>query len=497
MGIIIKQSIRGSIWSYLGVGVGFVTTALLFPKYLSTDTIGLFGLLVAWSVLFSQFFSLGFNGITARLFPYFRNKENGHNGYLFLAFTVMLIGFILFLFTFFIISPWLIENNIEKSGLFSEYVWLLIPLTFFTLLFNALDSFNKLLYNAVLGTFLIEFLQRLFIFLIVVFFILGFINLHQLILSYTGAVSAKGVIIFFVLLLKGEMDFKPRLNFIDKELKNEMISVAFFSILTGIGGHIIFNVDKILVNHFLGLGATGIYTIASFFGMLVLLPSRSLLRISGTLIAEAWKRNDIDYISDIYKRSCLNQFIIAAFLFGGIWINIDNILAILGGDYATGKWVIFFVGLGALIDMTTGANALIIGYSKFFRMTLWFLLIQIAVFFIAMNLFIPLWGITGAGAAVAFSFSMSNLIRYLFLHIKFKMQPFVFQFWFVLVSWVVAFFVCKIIPEFDLVLDIFIRSTIFSAVYILFIIGFRTSSDINDFLNEFLYKVRTFLKDNF
>jgi O-antigen/teichoic acid export membrane protein len=494
MGIIIKQSIKGSIWSYLGVAVGFVTTAYLFPNYLSTDTIGLFGLLIAWSVLFAQFFSMGFNGITARLFPYFRSKKSGHNGYLFLTFIVMLIGFVLFLVTFFIISPWLIKNNIEKSGLFSEYVWLLIPLTFFTLLFNALDSFNKLLYDAVFGTFLIEFLQRLLIFSVVILFIFGLIDLHQLIISYSGAVSAKGAIIFFYLLLKGEIDLKPKLNFIDKKLKDEMISVAFFSILTGIGGHIIFNVDKILVNHFLGLGSTGIYTIASFFGMLVLLPSRSLLRISGTLIAEAWKRNDSGYILDIYKRSCLNQFIVAAFLFGGIWINIDNILIILGENYDAGKWVIFFVGLGAIIDMATGANALIIGYSKFFRMSLWFLLIQMAVFFIAMFLFIPLWGISGAGAAVAFSFIISNLIRFLFLRIKFKMQPFVFQFWFVVVSWLVAFFAGKIIPDLSLVWDIFIRSSLFSAVYILLIIGFRTSSDLNEFLKEFIIKMRTNLK---
>ena len=61
MGIIIKQSIKGSIWSYLGVGIGFITTAYLFPNYLSSDTIGLFGLLVSWSVLLSQFSSLGIN----------------------------------------------------------------------------------------------------------------------------------------------------------------------------------------------------------------------------------------------------------------------------------------------------------------------------------------------------------------------------------------------------------------------------------------------------
>ena len=34
MGIVRKQSIIGSIWVYLGAGLGFVTSALLFPHYL-------------------------------------------------------------------------------------------------------------------------------------------------------------------------------------------------------------------------------------------------------------------------------------------------------------------------------------------------------------------------------------------------------------------------------------------------------------------------------
>jgi len=118
MGIIIRQSIKGTFWSYLGVIVGFVTTAYLFPEYLEPETIGLLGLLLAWSRLFAQFSSLGFNGVTSRLFPYFRNKEKGHNGYLFIAFMVMLIGFILFLTAFWFLRPWLIESNNEKSQLF-------------------------------------------------------------------------------------------------------------------------------------------------------------------------------------------------------------------------------------------------------------------------------------------------------------------------------------------------------------------------------------------
>ncbi len=490
MGIIIKQSIKGSFWSYLGVGIGFVTTAYLFPNYLSTDVVGLFGLLLAWSTLFAQFSSLGLHGVTARLFPYFRDKEKGHNGFLFIAFMVMITGFVLFLVAFFVFKPWLVESNIEKSKLFTEYVNLLLPLTFFMLLFSFLDVYNKLLYNAVLGIFLSDFLQRVFILSVVLCYVFGWFSAHHMILAYAGVVSMKGAIIFFYLLVNGELNLKPKLNFIDRKLKKEMISVAIFSILAGIGGNIVFNLDKIIVNQMLGLSATGVYTIAFFFGTLVVIPSRPLLKISGTLIADAWKRNDIPYIIDIYKRSCLNQFIIATFLFGGIWVNIDNILIILGPEYASGKWVIFFIGLGYLIDMATGANGQIIGYSEHYRMALWFLLVLMLLVISSMYLFIPIWGINGAAVAIALSFLVNNLMRYFFLKVRYNMQPFNYRFILVIFAFLLAYIVGVILPKMPLACDILVTSSVFALIFLLVVIIFQVSNDISDILKEILKVIK-------
>ncbi len=489
MGIIVKQSIKGTLWSYIGVGIGFITTAYLFPNYLTTDVVGLFQLLLAWSAIMMQFSSLGFTGVVARIFPYFRNRGEGHNGFLFIAFMVMAVGFGLFLVVYFLFAPWLAENNLEKSQLFSEYIYLLIPLTFFMLVFTVFDSYNRLLYDSVFGIYLSEFFQRLLIIVVVLLFVFEWINLHQLILLYAGAVSAKGAVIFFYLFIKGEINFRPKWNFITKELRNEMISVGFYSILTGAGGSIVFLVDKILVNQILGLDATGVYTIAFFFGTLVIIPSRPLLRISGTLIAEAWKRNDVSYIADIYKKSCLNQFILGAFLFGGIWVNIDSILIILGPEYASGEWVIFFIGIGYLIDMATGANGQIIAYSKYFRMALWFLLLLVVLVILNIYLMVPVWGITGAALAIAVSFLLNNLMRFLFLYRKYDLQPFTLNFLLIVLIFLIAYGLGYLLPELPLVWDILARGSVFALVYLFLIIGLKVSSDVNITLIKALKKV--------
>lgn len=488
MGIIIKQSIKGSIWSYAGIVIGFVTTSFLFPRYLSTDTIGLFSILLAYSVLFAQFAALGFHGVTSRLFTYFRDKEKGHNGYFFLSFAVMVIGFVLLSLVFVFIKPVIIENNLEKSALFAEYVYLLLPITLFTLLFVQLDMINKVLYDAVLGAFLQEFLQRLFIFAVTVLFIFKVLDLHQLVIAYAVVVCLKGIFIFIYLLSKGEMSFKPQLKFIDKELRKEIINVALFSILTGLGGSIVFNIDKIIINHLLGLGQTGVYTIAFFFGTLVVIPSRPLLRISGTLIADAFKKNDLDYIFDIYRRSCINQFIIGAFLFGGIWINIENILEILGPDYAGGKWVVFFIGLAYLFDMATGANGQIISFSPHYRVSLYFVLILIVLVVITMYLLIPVFGITGGALAIAVSIFSNNIMRFFFLKIKYKMQPFNIKFLYITLIFVLAYLLTIPIPKLNLILDIIIRSGVYTAIIVAGIYFSGVSDDINSIVSKFLKK---------
>ena len=95
MGIIVKQSLKGSIWSYLGLVVGYLNVGLIMPNFFSTDQIGLVQLFVAISAIFSNFSSLGFASVIQRLFPEFRNKVAHHNGFPFLIIITGLTGFLL------------------------------------------------------------------------------------------------------------------------------------------------------------------------------------------------------------------------------------------------------------------------------------------------------------------------------------------------------------------------------------------------------------------
>lgn len=489
MGIVAKQSIHGSIWSYLGVVLGFVTNTYLFSEYLTPEIVGLFGILVAISTITANISALGMNNVTARLFPYFRNNDNGHNGYLFLAIVPELIGYAIFLIIFLLFQDKIIENNIEKSALFADYVYLLIPITFFFLVFSLFDTYNRLLYNALLGTFLQEFLQRVAIFTVVGLYIIKVINLNQLIIGYALAVSVKAIVIFIYLILKKQINLKPKLNFVTPKLRKEIVGVASFSIIGGLGSLMVFNIDKIVINQLLDLEKTGVFTMAVYFGTLVVIPSRPLLQISGTLIADSWAKKDLQHIGEIYQKSCLNQFLIGGFLFLGIWVNIDNILFILGDDYAESKWVIFFIGIGYMFDMLTGANGHIIRYSKHYRISLVFTAFLLVTNVVLLYTLVPLLGIVGAAISIAFSLFFNNFMRFLFLVRKYQLQPFNARYLFILGFFLVVYFIIDFIPQLNIYVDIVVRGAILSVSVLVVILKSNYFPDLKQAFNNTLQTI--------
>ena len=155
-----------------------------------------------------------------------------------------------------------------------------------------------------------EFVQRLLILLFTLLFIFKIININVFILAYALALSMKGILIIAHLWRKKSIKLKPNLSFITPKLRKEIISVAMFSLLAGFGTSAVFSIDKINIFNLLDLSNTGVYTIAFFFGTLVVIPSRPLLKIAGTIIADAWKDNDLEKIYSIYKNMYLTNKII-------------------------------------------------------------------------------------------------------------------------------------------------------------------------------------------
>lgn len=490
MGVIRKQTITGTIYTYLGVGIGFLTGAILAPKILTTDEIGLFGILISYSLIFAQFSSFGFNSVTTRLFSYFRNDKKAHNGFLFIAVSVSIIGLILAIIVILLFESSLIERKIESSPLFVENYFCLIPLVAFTLFFNLFDNYYKVLFNATRGIFLKEFVQRIFLLASILLYHFQILLFEQFVFAYISALCLPAVFITLSLIREGQFNLRPQRGFVSRKLAKIMFNVSIYGVISGFAGMVILNIDKIMIESILDLSATGIYTTTFFFAQLISMPSRSLLKISSAIIAEAWKKRDILTIKSIYYKSSLNLFIIGILLFIGIWGNINNVFQILPVQYEAGKYVILFIGLAFLFDMASGASAQILASSRYYRVQTIFMTILVFVVITSNYLLIPQYGITGAALASALSKLMYNLMRYIFLLVKFKMQIYNSKFLIVLIIASLSYFAGYVIPEFsNYILDIIVRSAVISVIFGGLILMTKVSEDINEGFNSIRKKI--------
>lgn len=487
MGIIQSQSIKGTVYIYLGLIIGFITSALVYPEYLTTDEIGLLAILLSYSLVFSQFASLGTSRIAILAFPVFQDKNKHHHGLLSIITLISVIGLVLSLIILFLIRPALINNAKDPSGLFSEYFIYLVPMIFFNLAFLLYDNYYKVLMNTVRGTMMKEFVQRVLILVFVIFFIFKVIGFREYVILYVVAMAVPPVFLLIKLIQEKEFSMKPDISFLNKDMIKFILDVGLYGILAGFSAIIITNVDRILIERLLGLGATGIYTTVSFFAALIVMPSRALYKIADPIIAQSWKRNDLKHISYLYERSTLNQFLIGLLLFVGIWANVNNIFRILPEEFVAGKWVILFLGLTFLSDMLSGLAWFIISGSKHYRLLTYHMILLIALIIISNLILIPLWGLTGSAIATFISKIIYNLVMYLFLLRKYKLQPYHLNHLWILIIGLLAYLVGFIIPGMkSLILDIVIRSIAMTTVFAGLIYYLKISTEFNEKTHSYL-----------
>jgi O-antigen/teichoic acid export membrane protein len=270
-----------------------------------------------------------------------------------------------------------------------------------------------------------------------------------------------------------------------------MIMVGFYGILTSFSGLLVLNIDSIMINAMMDLSSTGIYAITFFFGTVILIPSRSLLKISSVVIADSWKKDDYKTINTIYYKSALNQFVLSSLIFIGIWANIHNVFRILPPEYEAGKYVIFFISLSSVFQMAGGTSNMILFTSPRYKTHTWLMLLLV-VLLVASNLvFIPLYGITGAAIASAIAFFVFNVVKYLYLRSAFNFQPYNYKFLLVILVSLATYEIQAFLPVMgSLWADILVRSLLITVLFLVFVWYFNISDEVKETLRNVILRFR-------
>ncbi|AHJ97245.1 lipopolysaccharide biosynthesis protein [Hymenobacter swuensis] len=466
MGIVQRQGLRNTIISYLGLALGFMSTTLVLPRFLEPQQLGLTNTLSSVATLFAQVAAFGFASVGIRFFPYFRNRENGHYGFLPFLVGVPLVGFVVVLALYLLGRPVLMAVYEKEATVLAPYYLWAAVFALFTLLYSLLDAYLKALYHTAFSSFLQDILLRLLILGGALLFAQGILSFHGYVLWY---VSVNGVLVLLLtgyLLHIGELHWRPRRAVLAVRPVQELLSVGAFTLLSSLAGSIIMYIDNLMVGAQVNLAAAGIYGIAFNISTALAIPARSLNKIAFPLLADYWKQQNLPGMADFYRRTTRLNTLIGCFLALGIGLNLDFIYSFMRADYAQGTVVVLLLLGSRLFDGITGVNGLILITSPRYRFDLIFNS-SLALLTIVLNVvLIPRLGILGAAlAAVAAQMSI-NLARTWFVWYTFKMQPFTWRIPLILLITAVAGGLAWLVPTLDSpLLTMLLRSTVITAVY--------------------------------
>lgn len=488
MGKLQREGIWNTVISYGGILIGYINTVYLFPNYLSEEQVGLTRLMMTISVMFAQFSALGFVNMSVRYFPYFRDKANQHNGFLFILLLVPLLGFGAIATLYLLFKPVVVEHYQEDSALLIEYYYYIIPLAFFTLLFNLFTAYLRSLFKTIVSSFVQDFLLRFLITLLISIYAFGWIDFREFVLLFIGLNSLTTLFLIVYTLWLKQLYIKPTFRAMHIIPIRELLYYGFFTFMGNISVTIITSVDQIMISSY-SLGDNGIYTTAFFMTSAIMIPARSIAKIAFPQVAEYWKDKDMAGMENLYKQITLINLIVGLLLFIGIWANIDNLFSFMPETYRAGKWVVLFLACARLVDLATGINGIILATSEKYRWDLLFnvVLAGLTIWTNYIFIFVLGYGMNGAALASMISYIAINLARLFFVQRIYKIQPFNWGSLSITVIAAVALGASYLLPYLDNVfLDMAVRSALITAVYGTLTIGLEIYPEMNLWLRKLL-----------
>jgi len=407
MGIIAKQSIRGTIVTYLGIGVGIITTFFVLTRFLTAEEIGLARVLIDAATLFVGLAQLGTNSSIIRFYPYFKDKDGDH-GFFFWALVVPFIGFVLFALIYWLCRVPLGAWFGDKSPLFVEYYYFVLPLAFFMLYQTICETTSNVLMHIVVPRAVRELVVRVGLLALYLLYAFHVLSMDGFVIGLCAnyAIAALINIIYFFSLQP--INLEPDFEFLKQNpnLIRKYLVYTLFLIVSATTTVLAPTLSSFFVTAKMGLDSTGIFAIATYMAVMVSVPYRSVTAIASPQLSRAIKEENRDECSRLISQVTRNLLLIGGFILLLIWINIDLIYLILpnGETYAQAKEVVLILGISQLVMATFSICLTTLNYSRYYAVSLLLSLILTVSAILLNNYLVPTRGMEGA--------ALSNLLSY-------------------------------------------------------------------------------------
>jgi O-antigen/teichoic acid export membrane protein len=489
MGVIQRQGIKSTIITYTGIFIGFLSLLVIQPQLLSPEIIGLTRILYSFSFLVSTVVPLSIVNITTRFFPRFRSPEKKHHGYFGFMLVWLAAGSLLFLPILWIFKSYFISIYTENSHLFSEYFIFVLPLTLVIASISIISNYLFSIFRPILPAFAQEVFIRLLFILIIVFYAAGYLNLNQFVYSFIGTYILQLIVLLVYVFKRGDISFRINTNIFNKKVIIEMLNYGWMVFLAGIASMAIKLLDTIVLGQFVSLALVGVYGIAAFIPTFIEAPLNALDKVANARIAYSWEKNDLENIKEIYYKSSRYLFLLGGFLFLMVTINTPHLFQFLPFEFKSGIPVVGILSLSALFNLMTGSNNAIIYTSNRFASGTIALVSITCINLVLLYLLIPPYGIIGAAWATCISSFLYNAFKYVYIWIRFKLQPFDKRTIFIAVSIALTYGTMQFVPLLEnVILNIVLHSLLVTLCFTVLIWFSRSAEDLKQLLPFFKNK---------
>ncbi|MCQ2375426.1 MAG: oligosaccharide flippase family protein [Salinivirgaceae bacterium] len=420
MGVIVNQSIKGTLATYLGAAIGAVTTFFVLTRVLTSEEIGLTRVLVDAATLLSGLAQLGTNSSAMRFYPYFKDADHNDHGFFFWTVLVPLFGFALYGMLFWFLREPITSLFSDKSALFVSCYNFVFPIGFFILYSAVFETNANVLMRVAVPKFIKEVLIRVLTLGVYALYAAQMLDFDGFVVAFSSVYGIATLANIVYLLSLKKISFKPDFKHITPSLRKDYLLYSLFLITAALSGTITPYINSFFISMKMGLATTGVFAIAFYMAGMVEMPYRSLGAIARPLVADHMKNHNVTECNSLVKNVALHQFLVGAFILFLMWINIDLIFSILhdGEKYAAAKNVVLILGFTRLFNSVLSIGSTVLSYSRYYYYSLIFTLL-LSVSAVVLNiLLIPIWGMEGAVIASLLAYCIQYSLLLLVVKIK-------------------------------------------------------------------------------
>ena len=420
MGIIAKQSIYNVVSIGLAFLIGAVNMVYLYPTYPGKEFQGLIVALLANSNLIQPFISFGVQHTLIKYFSEAQSKEERDRLLWFvLLFPLVIIALILpFYFQF---NTALLELIAGKGNGVSRFPFLILAIAISTAYFEVFFSWLRVHLKTVFGNFLKEVYPRVLVFLLLMTYILEWIDLdgfiNFLIIGYYLRLLCVMCYSFFI--------YIPSFNFHLPSNWTSLLRYSALIFLSGAAASFILDIDKSMIFAITKDETVAFYAVALYIAAVIEAPGRAMFQITSPMVAQAINSNDLNRLEELLKKSSINLMVVSGLAFLIVNLNLLDFYKLINQPgYASAFSVVIIISLGKFFSMSMGCLNNIISNSKYYPYVFWFS-VSSAVLAVLLNYYlISAYGIMGAAFATLIVILFINSCKLILIYYAFNIHPF-------------------------------------------------------------------------